>query len=193
MDEDRTPTTILFSTEIEKIAAEVVASEPKPLTPKAAPKAPPPKKPRVPRAPAAAPEPEPKAQTVEQRLAATKAKARRLSQEQKIRIPLRLAVSLETHESLVAIAEAVGPEKITDLAVHCMELGIVQMAGSQFKPRASVTPLGRAPATNDEARARAAIEEAVVHDTEAEREIERERDEAAARLHLPGRKRAVAG
>lgn len=155
------------------------------------------KKKRTRRRRAAAPPPQPppvaEEQTVEQRLAATKAKARRLSQEQKIRIPLRLAVSLETHESLVAIAEAVGPEKITDLAVHCMELGIVQMAGSQFKPRASVTPLGRAPATNDEARARAAIEEAVVHDTEAEREIERERDEAAARLHLPGRKRAVAG
>jgi hypothetical protein len=132
-------------------------------------------------------------QTVEQRLAATKAKARKLSQEQKIRIPLRLAVSLETHESLVAIAEAVGPEKITDLAVHCMELGIVQMAGSQFKPRTSVTPLGRPAATNDEARARAAIEAAVVADTEVEAEIERERDEAAARLHLPGRKRAAAG
>lgn len=154
-----------------------------------------PRRRRRPRAVAPPPQPPPVAeeQTVEQRLAATKAKARKLSQEQKIRIPLRLAVSLETHESLVAIAEAVGPEKITDLAVHCMELGIVQMAGSQFKPRASVTPLGRAPATNDEARARAAIEEAVVHDTEAEREIERERDEAAASLHLPGRKRAVAG
>lgn len=146
---------------------------------------------------AAAPPPQPptvvEEQTVEQRLAATKSKARKLAHEQKIRIPLRLAVSLETHESLVAIAEAVGPEKITDVAVHCMELGIVQMAGSQFKPRASVTPLGRLAATNDEARARAAIEEAVIADTEVEKEIERERDEAAARLHLPGRKRAAAG
>src|ERR1700677_1377126 len=149
--------------------------------------------------PAPAPAPPPVEQTVAERLAATKAKARKLSQEQKIRIPLRLAVSLETHESLVAIAEAVGPEKITDVAVHCMDLGIAQMAGAQFgKPR-SVASTGRgewkptAIVNGDEARARAAIEAAVVADTEVEAEIERERDEAAARLHLPGRKRAVAG
>jgi hypothetical protein len=158
-----------------------------------APKAPPPKKPRVPRAPASAPEPEPKAQTVEQRLEATKAAARKLAREQKIRLPLRIAVSLETHEALVAIAKAIGPEKITDVAVHCMELGIKQMAGSQFADRP--TPLRRPPvAGNDEARARAAIEAAVQQDTELEEQIETERDGLAAELHLPGRrKRAATG
>ncbi len=129
--------------------------------------------------------------TVEQRLAATKLKARRLAQEQKVRIPLRLAVSLETHEALVAIAEAVGPEKITDVAVHCMELGIKQMAGPATHTFKTI-PLRAPVASDDEARARAAIEAAVQSDAALESQIQAERDEAASKLHLPGRRRATA-
>jgi hypothetical protein len=169
--------------------------------PQAAPKAPPPKKPRAPRAPAAAPEPEPKAQTVEQRLAATKAKARQLAHEQGVRIPLRLGVSLEMHESLVAIAEKVGPAKIPDVAIRCMEIGAEQWGRTLKLNAAAPIPHtvssaewgAKYPPTSndDEARARAAIQAAVQANEEVESSIQAERDEAAAKLHLPGRKRAA--
>jgi len=182
-----TPTELHVPAGIEEIAREILAEPPKEVTPRRR------RKKRT--VTIVMPKPPVEAQTVEQRLAATKAKARQLAHEQKIRIPLRLAVSLETHESLVAIAEAVGPEKITDVAVHCMELGIKQMAGLEFRPRSKarnhVIELNDY-GTDDEARARAAIQAAVQADEEAESSIQAERDEAAAKLHLPGRKRAAA-
>src|ERR1700679_459162 len=62
----------------------------------------------------------PETQTPERRLELTKAAARKLAREQKIRIPLRLGVSLEMHEGMVAIAEKIGGAKIPDVALRCM-------------------------------------------------------------------------
>lgn len=140
-------------------------------------------------------------QTVEQRLAATKAKARQLAHEQSVRIPLRLGVSLELHEGLVAIAEAVGPAKIPAVAVRCMEIGVEQW-GRQLRvnhvetqPNIHAAMQRDAILGNDadRERAQAAIDAAVAKEAQIERQVEAERDEAASKLHLPGRRRAAAG
>lgn len=138
----------------------------------------------------------PETQTVERRLELTKRKARELNKVQSTTIPLRLAVGLEMHESLVAVAEKIGGAKVPNVALRCMELGLEQWARAlKLKLEHQAAPLtvfDRQPhvanahrhyGNGDETRVREELR------TEAE-EIEAQRDEVARDLHLPGRRRA---
>ena len=101
---------------------------------------------------------------------------------------------------LDAIAAKVGPTKIVAVAVRCMELGIEQWTRELRLNAAAPIPYTVSSAEwgkrnvqrDDEARARAAIEAAVQSDAALESQIQAERDEAASKLHLPGRRKATA-
>lgn len=135
----------------------------------------------------------PETQTVERRLELTKQAARKLAKEQAVRIPLRLGIPLDMHEGLVAIGEAIGGVKVPDVALQCIEDGMVRWARDLgVKPgikaeKAGPTPVfDRVPQIHeygvDEPRAREEIRE-----TAAARQ--KERDAAAEGLHLPGRRK----
>lgn len=151
-----------------------------------------PPKPRRRRKPTVAVAPKPAVEaplTVEKRLALTKLKARELAREQKIRIALRLGVSLEMHEALVAIAERSSGAKIPDVAIRCMEIGIGQLLPNSVRaaPTAIRAAGPYADTADERERARQAME-AVVSESD---EVERARDELAKTLHLPGRRAAT--
>jgi len=138
----------------------------------------------------------PETQTFERRLELTKAAARKLAREAKTKLPLRLGVSLELHEALVAIAEKIGASKVPDVAVRAMEIGAQQWA-STLKIRADgMTPLTvfeRTPAAAN-ARDYGGPGEQRIRDEIAEQARQRAEEHAqqAEKLHVPGRRRAAA-
>lgn len=137
--------------------------------------------------------PPPAAPSFDERLAHTKAEAKRLAKEKRTKIPLRIQVSLETHEVLVAIAAKIGAATVQDVAGRSLEVGAEHWAKA-IKIRTpeavqGLTVFERTPAA------------ANTHDYGGPNE-QRVRDELAAEaarknqlaeeLHLPGRRRAVA-
>lgn len=139
----------------------------------------------------------PETMTLERRLELTRQAARRLAKQAKTRLPLRLAVSLELHEALVAVAEKIGAAKVPDVAVRAMEIGIASWASS-IKVRADgLEPLSvfeRTPAAGRAHREYGGVNEQRVRDEIAEQaeETRRHREAEAERLHIPGRRRAAA-
>lgn len=134
--------------------------------------------------------------TLAKRLAKTKQRARSLAQTQKAKIPVRIGVPVDVHETLVEIAEKSGGQSLAKVAYRCMVDGMQRYARTL---RMRVQPLDehsfgvmdgnpelanahRSYGTN-EATARENLNAAV----------EKSRDELAAELHIPGRKNAAVG
>jgi hypothetical protein len=142
----------------------------------------------------------PETQSFERRLELTKQAARLLAKQQATRIPLRLGVPLEMHETLVAIGEAIGGVKVPDVALQCIEDGMLRWARElHIKTNVNEATAGPTPVFDrtplvanahrgygiDETRAREELQDEAIARRDA-------REKAAADLHLPGRRKSAA-
>ena len=138
----------------------------------------------------------PQIRTVAERRAAAIKRAKEMEAERKARIPLRLGISLEMFEGLVAIGERIGGSKLANVATRSMAMGMTQWA-RELKLHLDAVPDD--PLTVFETMppvAKAYREYGVDEQREREglrvaaQETEKQRDALTTQLHVPGRKRA---